>query len=67
MAKIDEALEKIAEDEAFPLTMEDIKKQLNPALYVGRAPSQVLEFNEKVIKPIIDRYYKGKIEGKLEV
>lgn len=60
-------IEKIAEDEAFPLTMEDIKKQLNPALYVGRAPSQVLEFNEKVIKPIIDRYYKGKIEGKLEV
>ena len=60
-------IEKIAEDEAFPLTMEDIKKQLNPALYVGRAPSQVLEFNEKAIKPIIDRYYKGKIEGKLEV
>ena len=65
--KSNNLIEKIAEDEAFPLDMDDIKNQLNPSLYIGRAPSQVTEFNEKVIKPLIDKYYKGRIEGKLEV
>ena len=60
-------IEAIAADPAFPLTLEEIQEQLNPAAYIGRAPSQVLEFNEGVIAPILERFYQGKVEGKLEV
>ena len=60
-------IERIAADEAFPLTLEDIKAQLNPALYVGRAPSQTEEFNESVIRPLLEKYYRSEIEVVLNV
>ena len=49
-------IEAIAADPVFPLTLEDIKAQLKPALYVGRAPSQTVEFNRDVIAPILEKY-----------
>ena len=47
-------LELIAEDEAFPMTLEELKETMEPARYVGRAPSQVKEFVEEVIQPVLN-------------
>lgn len=47
-------LELIAADEAFPMTLEELQKTMEPGKYVGRAPSQVKEFVEEVIQPILD-------------
>ncbi len=46
-------LELIAADDAFPMTLEELQKTMEPAKYVGRAPSQVKEFVEEVINPIL--------------
>ena len=47
-------LELIANDEKFGLTLEDLKKSMDPKKYVGRSKEQVEEFLEEVIKPILD-------------
>lgn len=47
-------LELIAADEAFPMTLEELKETMDPQKYVGRAPSQVSEFIEEVIQPVLD-------------
>lgn len=47
-------LELIAADEAFPMTLEELQETMDPKKYVGRAPSQVSEFIEEVIKPVLD-------------
>jgi len=36
--------------------VDDLEKVMDPKLYVGRAPEQVVEFNEAEIEPIIARY-----------
>ena len=46
-------LELIAADEEFPMTLEDLQKTMDPKKYVGRAPSQVSEFLDEVVKPIL--------------
>ena len=60
-------IESIAADPAFAMNEQEIKEQLNPALYVGRAPSQTVEFNEEIVKPVLDKYYKGEIKTELSV
>ncbi len=47
-------LELIAEDDKFPVGLEELEKAMQPEKYVGRAPSQVKEFIEDVIRPILD-------------
>ena len=47
-------LELIAADDAFPMTLEELQKTMDPSKYVGRAPSQVKEFVEGVVAPILD-------------
>lgn len=47
-------LELIAADPAFGLSLDDLKKTMDPARYVGRAPKQVEEFLEEVIEPILE-------------
>ena len=47
-------LELIAADPAFGLSLEDLKKSLDPSRYVGRAPRQVDEFLAEVVNPILD-------------
>jgi len=49
-------IELLAEDRRVPLNREDIKKILNPADFVGRAPNQVKEFLRKEIDPLLDSY-----------
>ena len=47
-------LELIAADPEFHMSLEDLKASMKPEKYVGRAPKQVEEFVEEVIKPILD-------------
>lgn len=47
-------LELIAADPAFGLSMEELKKAMEPGKYVGRAPQQVEEFLAEVIKPLLE-------------
>ena len=49
-------LELIAEDPAFGLSLEDLKKTMEPSRYVGRAPEQVDAFLTKVVNPILAEY-----------
>ena len=50
------ATELIANDPDFDLSEEEIRASLNPSLYVGRCPSQVTEFVQDVIDPIVRRH-----------
>ncbi len=47
-------LELIAADPAFNLSLDDLKKSMDPARYTGRAKEQVEEFLAEVIQPILD-------------
>lgn len=47
-------LELIAADPAFNLTLEELKKTMDPSKYVGRAPLQVDQFLKKVVQPILE-------------
>ncbi len=48
-------LELIAEDPAFNLTLDELKKTMDPAKYVGRAPLQVEAYRKEVIRPLLDK------------
>ena len=47
-------LELIAADPAFGLSLEELKKAMEPSRYVGRAPKQVEEFLTEVVNPILE-------------
>ncbi len=47
-------LELIANDEKFGMSLEDLKKSMDPSKYVGRSKEQVEEFLNEVINPILD-------------
>ncbi len=47
-------MELIAADPAFGLSMEELSECMEPSRYVGRAPRQVEEFLEEVVKPILE-------------
>ncbi len=49
-------LELIAEDSRFPVGKEELEKLMDPSLYVGRAPSQVTEFIDEYIKPVLSEH-----------
>ena len=48
--------ERIASDEAFGLTLEEIRAEMVPSNFVGRAPSQVTELLENDVRPILEKY-----------
>lgn len=48
-------LELIAEDPAFNLTFDELKKTMDPAKYVGRAPLQVEAYLKNVIRPLLEK------------
>ncbi len=48
-------LELIAADPAFGLSMDELKKAMEPKRYVGRAPEQVEEFLREVIGPVLKK------------
>jgi len=49
-------LERIAADEAFGMSLEELENLLQPAEFVGRAPKQTEEFIENDIKPVLAKY-----------
>ena len=49
-------LELIAADPAFNMTLEDLKKTMDPSKYIGLAPVQTKEFIEEVVNPVLDKY-----------
>jgi adenylosuccinate lyase len=49
-------LDRIAADEAFSVTREELEDALRPELYVGRAPQQVDEFLAEWVSPVLERY-----------
>ncbi len=55
-------VERIANDETFGLTKEEILKALNPDNLCGRAPKQVENFIQTAVNPILDEY-KDLIQG----
>ena len=60
-------IDRIAADPLFPITREEIERHLDPAKYVGRAPSQVTSFLKDVAQPVIDRYYDSTVHAELKV
>ncbi len=60
-------IDRIAADDTFPLTKEEIETQLDPAKYIGRSASQVDEFLADVIAPILARYEGAEIKSELKV
>ena len=49
-------LQRIADDPAFGVTLDQLKAVMKPELYVGRAPQQTEEFVEIFIKPVTEKY-----------
>ena len=47
-------LELIAADDMFNMTLDELKSAMDPSRYVGRAPAQVSEYLEEVVKPVLD-------------
>lgn len=48
-------LELIAADPAFNLTLDELKKTMDPSRYTGRAKEQVEEFLSEVIRPVLEK------------
>lgn len=49
-------LDRIAGDEAFGVTREELEEELRPERYVGRAPEQVDAFLAEWVDPVLKRY-----------
>ena len=47
-------LELIAADKAFNMSLDELKKTMDPSKYVGCAPMQTEEFITEVINPILN-------------
>mgnify|MGYP002509567772 FL=1 len=48
-------LELIAQDPAFNLSLDELKKTMDPAKYIGRAPLQVEAYLRDVIRPLLEK------------
>ena len=60
-------IDRIVADPLFPLTREEIEEQMAPEKYTGRAPSQVTEFIEEEIAPVLARYPDEGLTAELKV
>ena len=49
-------LEKIANDPAFFVTLDELKAKIEPSKYVGRSPKQTEDFLNEVVKPALAPY-----------
>lgn len=48
--------ERIAGDPAFSMTLEEIRAEMVPQNFIGRAPQQVAEFLANDVQPILNKY-----------
>lgn len=54
--KENDLLYRIANDESFGLNLEEIRAEMTPENFVGRAPQQVEEMVRDYVTPIIEKY-----------
>lgn len=54
--KDNDLLERIANDDAFGVTLDELKNLLKPEKYVGRSSEQVTEFINECVAPVLDKY-----------
>lgn len=54
--KENDLLYRIANDASFGLTLEEIRAEMKPENFVGRAPQQVEEMVREYVTPIIEKY-----------
>lgn len=59
-------IKRIINDDTFNLSEEEIREIIDPNKFVGRAPSQVVEFIDEYVNPIIENN-KDSIEVKSEI
>lgn len=59
-------IERIKKDSYFAPIHEEIDQLLDPKTFIGRAPSQVLDFLKEEVNPILSQY-KSYLEGKAVV
>jgi adenylosuccinate lyase len=60
-------IDRIALDDAFPITKEELDEVLEPSLYTGRSAAQVGEFLRDIVDPILARYPDTGIHAELKV
>lgn len=65
--KANDLVERIAQDELFGLSLEEINSVLNPINFVGRAPEQVEEFIGQYVSPVISESNFKEVEIDLKV
>lgn len=54
--KPNDLIERICNDPLFGLNREELEGILQPERFIGRSPSQVTEFLEEKIKPVLQKY-----------
>ena len=54
--KPNDLLERIAKDDAFPFTFEQLQALLKPENYTGRASQQTKEYLEEKVNPLLKQY-----------
>ncbi len=64
---VNDLIERIAADPAFPLTAEEIANELSPEKFTGRSALQTERFVNNTAKPITDRLCTGEAECELKV
>ena len=60
-------IDRLAADEHILLSKEEILAELDPAKFIGRAPSQTEEFLRDVARPMIEKYYEGQAGDELSI
>jgi adenylosuccinate lyase len=59
-------LELIAADPSFNLSLEELKRSMDPSRYVGRAPQQTEDFINEDVLPVLEEY-KDELGIKAEI
>ena len=65
--KKNDLIDRIAADPAFGLTREEIEAQLKPENFIGRSVSQVSEFLENIVCPLLEKYDVSGIKAEITV
>jgi len=65
--KKNDLIERIAADEMFGLSIDELNSVLAPENYVGRAPQQVEEFINEYVMPVLEKNKVEDIEVELKV
>lgn len=61
-------IERIRRDEYFRPIRDQINSLMNPETFVGRAPSQVLQFVEREVEPALLKYHSVlRVEAKVHI